>query len=221
MFNVIFGNDYDKITQSIAKRATMRLESVLSVSGIVYRLYQKSLLDEPVGFVVRYDTDFIHADEKDWQAVIDACSSTDLFLIYEDLDKRSKFYKFFKPYCIEYSKPIENYSFMFVDNVIKRSSKAYEFVQFIQNDEVIGVLALLYNRFRCILQIQSTPNNVDIEKNTGLDNKQIYWNKKYLNIYQDNELISILQWIDVISSYIKDGIIESKYALDYLLLNII
>jgi hypothetical protein len=225
MLKIIFGNDYEKITKYISKEPVASYKRVLSLSGITNYLHQKTLLEASEGvtegYIVRYDLDFLKATEKDWQSIKDISATNNIILIYQDLDKRSKFYKFFADCCVEYRQVVENKTFTLVDLTIQRDKKAFDFVHNVYPEDVIGFLSLLYSRFRCILQIQTTPDNINISDNTGLDNRTVYWCKKYCNIYSDEELVNVLRWINIVIQYIIEGVIESKYAIDYLFLNIL
>jgi hypothetical protein len=70
------------------------------------------------------------------------------------------------------------------------------------------------------LQIQTTPKTVKIEVNTGLRYYDYHYNKKYCNIYSDDDLIYLLCFIDRIIERIKAGEIEADYALQYLIINL-
>jgi hypothetical protein len=225
MLEIIFGNDYESISKYLAKEPVASYERVLTLNSIVNYLYQKTLLDEPEslvrGYVIKYDLDFLKASETDWGNIKEVSKDKDLVFVYQDLDKRSKFYNFFKDCCTEYNNKVSNEIFSFVDLVVIRNKKVFDFVQNIQADDVIGALSLLYSKFRCILQIQSTPKEIDISENTGLLKNTIFYNKKYCGFYSDSEIVNILRWIDTILVYIKTGVLDSNNALDYLLLNII
>lgn len=217
---VLVGNDtelIDSTAYSIVALTRTRSESVSDVSAIVSRLYQKSLYDEPVTFVVRYDLAFLKASESDWKKIVENKSDNILIFIYQTLDKRGKFYKFFKEYIIECNKEDENQSFMFVDNFcLHKLSNVIECAKQIKDEDALGTFSLLYSRVRTILQIQDTPKNVNIIENTGLTNGVIFYNKKFVGIYDTSSLVNILTWIDVLTRKIKVGALEGKQALLFL-----
>lgn len=216
---IFYGSDSKKIEDTIHKlveAAEMPSKRVSDVVSIVNHLYTKSLIDKHTAFIVQFDIDFLKA-EKYWQTICDNIGDNMLILIYTELDKRSKFYKFFSKYIVEYSLgDAINYTFEFVDKFCLNSNDAIDVIPNIEEDNIIGVLSLLYNKVRMLLQIQETPEGVNILDNTGISSGELYYAKKYLNIYSSNELISTMQLIDKIIVYIKKGVLIGKEALQYL-----
>ena len=217
---ILVGNDtnlIDNTIHSIVSGTRTRSESISDVLAIVSRLYQKSLYDEPVTFVIRYDLAFVKASESDWKKIVENKSDNILIFIYQTLDKRGKFYKFFSTHIIECMKEEENFTYAFVDNFcLHRLSSVIECAEQVKDEDALGTFSLLYSKVRTILQIQDTPKNVNIIENTGLTNGVIFYNKKFVGIYDTSSLVNILTWIDVLTRKIKVGALEGKQALLFL-----
>ena len=225
-FIIYSGTDYKRISQEVRKLidgSQMPYNQSNSVSSIVSRLYQKSLLSGSQAFIIRYDDDFIKADEADWQRVLDNIHDNVVILLYTTIDKRSRFYKFFKKYIKIYDLPEqEKIIFSFVESVCKRDiKKSFEYADNIKVTDVFGAFSLLYKNFRAILQIQTTPKNIDLESNTGLTSRDTYFVKRLVGYYNKNELIFILRYIDYILSGIQSGIVDIDVSLCYFLVNIL
>lgn len=86
-------------------------------------------------------------------------------------------------------------------------------------NSAINLLGTLYNTMKSIMLIQccSGSNVSDI---TGLDNRQIYYAKKYLGKYNTEELVSAVKLIIDTIDGIKNGSIEDIYATRYIIANI-
>ena len=78
----------------------------------------------------------------------------------------------------------------------------------------------MYNNFRTILLIQSCKSN-DIEKTTGLTNRQVYYNKDKVGYYTIGELVNALKTIQKTEEGIKTGKIDEQISVDYVLCNIL
>jgi DNA polymerase III delta subunit len=117
--------------------------------------------------------------------------------------------------------PQEVTVFDFVDKVCNRKLEAFDLAQVLLDNKVssINILGTLYNSMKSVLLIQCCTSR-DIGNVTGLDNGQIYFNRKYVNRYRTDKLVEIVQFlIDVIDG-IKSGRIEDGYALKYSLVHI-
>ena len=74
---------------------------------------------------------------------------------------------------------------------------------------------------KTVLLIQVCENN-DIAGTTGLDNRQIYFNKKYAHKkYQSGELVKAVRFIARTVEDIKNGLVDDRNATMYALLHII
>ena len=87
-----------------------------------------------------------------------------------------------------------------------------------EDGSAIKLLSVLYNTFRQILMIQSTPFKERTEEVLGISNGQIYaTSKKLLDKYNLFELVNIIKKIREIEKGIKIGTVEEKYAVEYLM----
>lgn len=115
--------------------------------------------------------------------------------------------------------PEETDVFKFTEAVCSRNAKdAFNLETILRENgtQSIGMLGTLYNSMKSVLLIQSCSGN-NISEITGLDNKQIYFNKKYKGIYSLDELVKAVRLISKTVSGIKSGIIEDEYATKYVL----
>jgi len=92
-----------------------------------------------------------------------------------------------------------------------------------RGDNELYVFSLLHNNVKTILQIQTFGNsdNKKLIQATGLTQYQINTCSKYLNRYTCEELIRFMKYIKYCDKSIKDGTMQSDFALDYLLVNVL
>lgn len=114
--------------------------------------------------------------------------------------------------------------FKFTDAVCRRDKKeSIRIAQTLTSNGVssINILGTLYNSMKTVLLIQVCENN-DIAGTTGLDNRQIYFNKKYAHKkYQSGELVNAVRFIARTVEDIKNGLVDDRNATMYALLHII
>lgn len=118
---------------------------------------------------------------------------------------------------------VDSAVFDFIDSVLSRkpvTSFMFKDVCERYGDNVIGMLTLLYNNARNVLQVQTCDSN-DIAKTTGLTSWQIKNAKKHTGRYTDDELIDLLFDIQKCQKGIVTGTIEEKYVLDYILVRLL
>jgi DNA polymerase III delta subunit len=83
----------------------------------------------------------------------------------------------------------------------------------------INVLGTLYNSMKSVLLIQCCESS-DIANTTGLDKGQIYFNRKYKGNYGTGELVDAVKLLERVIDGIKNGLIEEKYAVSYIIVKI-
>lgn len=104
----IFTGEETKIMKIFLERmATVNKSEVKSLSAAVNyynKLGAKTLVTAPTIYVIRDDNDYIKQDETVWNKLVKRQkNSVDIVVfIYSNLDKRTKFYKFFEKYLIEF-----------------------------------------------------------------------------------------------------------------------
>ena len=86
-----------------------------------------------------------------------------------------------------------------------------------EDGSAIKLMSVLYNSFRQVLMVQSTPYNERTEEILGLTKGQIYVTSQRLNRYNLFELVDIVKLLRKLEKGIKVGLVEEKYAMDYLL----
>lgn len=105
----------------------------------------------------------------------------------------------------------------------RRKSDSIRIARNLINNNVssITILGTLYNSMKTVLLIQVCENN-DIAGTTGLDNRQIYFNKKYAHQkYQSSELVKAVKLLGQTVSDIKSGVIDDSFATIYALTHIL
>ena len=110
--------------------------------------------------------------------------------------------------------------FEFTNAVVDRNIKlAYSLLRKIEKTDEgpIKLLTVLYNGFRNILIVQSTPNSERTEEILGLTKGQIYVSSQKCDRYSLPELVFILQLIQNIEKGIKTGEVDNDFAMEYLL----
>ena len=113
--------------------------------------------------------------------------------------------------------------FKFTDAVCNRNKKlAFELEQVLManNNSSINILGTLYNSMKFVMLIQVCESK-NISEVTGLDNRLIYFNKKYVGKYSSGELVKAIKLISKVIEGVKNGWIDDVYATKYVLVNIL
>ena len=119
--------------------------------------------------------------------------------------------------------PEETDVFKFTDAVCNRNKKlAFELEQVLManNNSSINILGTLYNSMKFVMLIQVCESK-NISEVTGLDNRLIYFNKKYVGKYSSGELVKAIKLISKVIEGVKNGWIDDVYATKYVLVNIL
>ena len=263
----------------------IRMDTVLEAYG---KCKSISLLGKTRGFyVIRGDVEFTK-QEKFYERIQSEIGDNLIVVIYEKLDSRLKFGKFFKPCTVPFEKlatnvlisyikkqnlsskyaeklssnvagsydlsmreceKIKNFSqarkitmdeafnklmdsgvmyhiqevdvFKFTDAFMKRDVKAAcEILNELDNSGIqhINILGTLYNSMKTVMLIQCCSG--DICNTTGLDNKQVYFNKRYSGNYDTSELVDGVKLIARVVDDIKSGKIDDKISVHYIIVKI-
>lgn len=110
--------------------------------------------------------------------------------------------------------------FDFTNSVVERNvTKAYTLLDKIKKttEGPVKVLSVLYNSFRNVMIVQSTPQNQRTEEVLGLSKGQIYVTSLKCDRYSIFDIVSIVKLIQKIESGIKTGEVDQNISLDYLL----
>lgn len=274
----------------MSKVLNMPITRADSVASIYNKCASKSMFGSTRGFyVIRDDNDF-NKQEKVWERIKTDIKDNVIVLLYEKLDSRLKFGKYFKDDIVVFEKltptvlnsyikkscnlsdyhvnelseicggsydlcmleidkikqyaESENYSvdssmdelidsgviyqpeetdvFKFVSAVLSRDKiEAYRLAKILLDNgsSSINLLGTLYNSAKAVLLIQCAEGN-NISEITGLDNRQIYFNKKYVGKYRSSDLVYALKEIASAVEGIKNGLLDDKYATVYILVRI-
>lgn len=112
--------------------------------------------------------------------------------------------------------------FDFTDAIVKKDilklSSIYDDIENI-DIEAIGVITVLYQNFRKLLQVWCSRNPTP--ENTGLSSKQIYAISKLPRVWSEKQLVDILEMISSIDYRIKIGSMPMNILRDYLVVNIL
>lgn len=84
----------------------------------------------------------------------------------------------------------------------------------------INILGTLYNSLKSVLLIQVCSNK-DISGTTGLDNRQIYFNKQYVGRYSSGHLVYAVKFLAEVIEKIKSGRLDDSTATMYALAHIL
>jgi DNA polymerase-3 subunit delta len=90
-----------------------------------------------------------------------------------------------------------------------------------RKDNPIMVLAILHNNVRTLLQLQLAGDVKDLADRTGLTGFQIKNGKQFVGVYDNKELVRFMKYIRYCEKGIKNGLLNSDNAIDYLLINVL
>lgn len=90
-----------------------------------------------------------------------------------------------------------------------------------RKDNPIMVLAILHSNVRTLLQLQLAGDVKDLAERTGLTGFQIKNGKQFVGVYNNKELVRFMKYIRYCEKGIKNGLLNSDNALDYLLINVL
>ena len=121
-------------------------------------------------------------------------------------------------FCDITNKTIFNFTDAIVKKDINRLRTIYEDIDVIDIED-IGVVTVLYQNFRKLLQVWMSNNPTP--ESTGLSSKQIYAIKKLPRVWNEKQLVDILELLTSIDFKIKSGTMPMNILRDYLVVNIL
>lgn len=270
----------------VLNKPIVRADSVLSIYS---KCTSRSLFGNTSCFhVIRDDMD-IMKEEKVYTELSNEIGDNYIVLIYEKIDSRLKFGKFFKDRTINFEKlalnvlkayirkvcplndknlelladkvggsydlalleadkinqyskaanidvdksmmhllqtgviyqPEESDVFEFTDCFMNRNVNAtFKVGQNLLNNgiQAINILGTLYNTMKSVLLIQVCEDS-DVCGTTGLDSRQVYFNKKYVGKFGTDRLVNSVKLIARTVSDIKNGKIDDFTSLYYIVVN--
>lgn len=116
------------------------------------------------------------------------------------------------------NKTIFNFTDAIVKKDIARLRTIYEDIDNIDIED-IGVVTVLYQNFRKLLQVWMSNNPTP--ESTGLSSKQIYAIRKLPRVWNEKQLVDILELLTSIDFRIKSGTMPMNILRDYLVVNIL
>lgn len=282
----------------MAKTLNMPVTRAESVASIYAECTSKSMFGNTTGFyVIRNDKD-ITKEEKAYQSLSKDIGKNVIVLLYDKIDSRLKFGKFFKDQTITFEKlapnvlksyvkkacpglsdkncehlielcngsydlcmleidkilhyqettydrddykdsvdqcfdvllksgviyqPEESDVFKWTEAVCNRNRKeAFKLERVLRDNgtQSINMLGTLYNSMKSVMLIQCCTGQHVCEI-TGLDNRQVYFNKKYVGKYKTGELVRNVKLISRVVDGIKNGLYDDTYATRFVLCNIL
>lgn len=105
-FMIFLGEEYEIINiylKNIEKVLNLTRTNIDDASSITVRSKVVSFIDPNKLYICKYDKDFV-SNEKVWENIEKCLKNSYLILIYNDLDKRSKFYKNFNDKIVVFEK---------------------------------------------------------------------------------------------------------------------
>ena len=272
----------------MSKTLNMPVTRAESVASIYAQCTSRSMFGNTTGFyVIRNDKD-IAKEEKAYQSLSKDIGKNVIVLLYDKVDSRLKFGKFFKDQTITFEKlapnvlksyvkkacsglsdtncdtlielcngsydlcmleidkilqykeasnlitdtafyallssgviyqPEESDVFRWTDAVCNRNCKeAFKLERILRDNgtQSVTMLGTLYNSLKSILLIQCCQSS-HISVVTGLDNRQIYFNKKYVGNFDTADLVYAVKLIAKVVDGIKTGLYDDVYATRYVL----
>lgn len=278
----------------MSKTLNMPVTRAESVASIYAQCTSRSMFGNTTGFyVIRNDKD-IAKEEKAYQSLSKDIGKNVIVLLYDKVDSRLKFGKFFKDQTITFEKlapnvlksyvkkacsglsdknceylielcngsydlcmleidkilhyqettydrddykdsvdhcfdvllksgviyqPEESDVFKWTDAVCTRNCKeAFKLERILRDNgtQSVTMLGTLYNSLKSILLIQCCQSS-HISLVTGLDNRQIYFNKKYVGNFDTADLVYAVKLIAKVVDGIKTGLYDDVYATRYVL----
>lgn len=116
------------------------------------------------------------------------------------------------------NKTIFNFTDAIVKKDIHKLKTIYEDIDNIDIED-IGVVTVLYQNFKKLLQVWTATNPTP--ESTGLSSKQIYAIKKLPKVWSERQLVDILELLTSIDFKIKTGTMPVNILRDYLVVNIL
>lgn len=276
----------------MSKTLNMPVTRADSVASVYAQCTSKSMFGNTTGFyVIRNDKD-ITKEEKAYQSLSKDIGKNVMVLLYDKVDSRLKFGKFFKDQTITFEKlapnvlksyvkkacpnlsdenceylielcngsydlcmleidkilqyqqvvnisvndsflillksgviyqPEESDVFKWTDAVCSRNrTESFKLERILRDSgtQSINMLGTLYNSMKSIMLIQccSSKNVCEV---TGLDNRQVYFNKRYTGKYDTRELVENVKLISRVVDGIKNGLYDDTYATRFVLCSIL
>lgn len=281
-------NTYLNHMSTTMKLPIQRPDTVLSIYS---KCTAKSMFGSTGGFyVIRNDMDFIK-QEKLYTNIKKDIGANIIVVLYEKIDSRLKFGKYFKDCTIDFERLATNIIVKYIkkesnlsdgcanklaglcsncydicmmecDKILQYASstkctpdcafnhliesgvifqpegtdvfeftdavcagdvsKAFHMNKILMENGVspINILGTLYDRLKTIMLIQSYGSGSGVCDVTGLDSRQVYFNKKYCNRYSTEHLVYSIKFIAKMISYVKSGEIDESVVVENVLAHI-
>ena len=224
---------WDAVERSLGDNILILWLSNLDKRGKFYKRFSDRIYEfEPMHVEVlkKHISEQIQLSNENMDELIDMCGGDygrclleiDKIKHYAEVDTDAGFRELVKCGVI-YRQQIGNCAFEFADAVasgdLSNTFRLYECC--IANGEsVLGLLALLYNRFKMMLMVQSC-NSQNIESVTGLNAWEIRMAKSLIGAYSVQELVYALKIIRNTEKGYKKGLIEEDFVMPFVLIKIL
>ena len=91
-----------------------------------------------------------------------------------------------------------------------------------RGDNILGLVSVLSNAVKAIIQVKSFINDTrGICEKTGLQQYAVQNAKKYARLYKNETLIKLMRKLLLIEKSIKNGELDSAFAVDYTVVSIL
>lgn len=111
--------------------------------------------------------------------------------------------------------------FSLTDAIMQRDVQKLKAILYEIDDidaEPMGVVTILLNNFRNMIDIQMTANCTP--QTIGMSDKQFYFLSKRIGIYSNNELVRIYKLLTEFDNWVKSGYISTDMLLDYIIVKV-
>lgn len=157
------------------------------------------------------------------------CSKYDIYRLDQECSKLSIFQEVFRDSLFELldkenafsdmsDKSIFDFSNAIQIKDIEKLKSIYSSLKYSDIDP-LGLVSLLVNNFRKMISVWCSSNPT--EESTGIKSNQLYAIKRMKRSYTYEELIESFKLLNKIDFMIKNGLIDSSCAIDYVLVNLL
>ena len=157
-------------------------------------------------------------------------SKENIYLVNNEINKLKLFNKAEQSDMFKLLKESDNYNnandftkFTFINYMVKKElNKIDGFLYRASNFEPMALVGILLKQFKNIIKVQMSSKNTPMEK-LGMDFKQYKMNQRLVNIYSNEKLVDIYEFLTDIDYRLKSGLLEmdNTVLFDYIVCNVL